>query len=114
MAYSAIPSGLNVCHHYDNPACVRPSHLFLGTPLENTADAVAKGRMAYGRRNVWFTHPEKMRNRKPRRFLTPTEVADIRLRLGAGEPQMKLATDYGVHRSSISLIANGRRHKEAA
>lgn len=39
-----IPPGLNVCHHCDTPACVRPTHLFLGTVKDNTAAAIQKGR----------------------------------------------------------------------
>lgn len=88
LAYGPIPFGLSrghhthICHHCDNPACVRPDHLFAGTIELNTADKVAKNRQARGAkitgnrttatgdRSGSRRHPERLRrgDNHPRRL----------------------------------------------
>jgi len=99
-----IPPGMFVCHRCDNPSCVRPDHLFLGTSAENTADAALKGRMRRG-------------TESPGAKLTETEVIDIRRRMSGGkETVYEVAADYRVSPSLISQIQRGRiwRHVQPA
>lgn len=50
-----IPAGYYVCHHCDNPPCIRPDHLFTGTNGDNVRDAIEKGRWKSHRANSKFT-----------------------------------------------------------
>jgi len=98
LAYGPIPDGLDVLHRCDNPPCVRPEHLFLGTDLDNARDMDSKGRRrpSPGERNG---------NSK----LSYEQVTEIRgLYAGGGWSWRKLARQFGVSHHQIGLIVRGR------
>lgn len=113
LHFGPIPGGLFVCHRCDNPPCVRPDHLFLGTPADNSADMVAKGRSytPSGADHYSARSPGKVRRGEaaPRSILTEEQVRAIRSRLAAGGiTQRALAAEYGVSPATIWVIASGR------
>lgn len=96
IAHGPIADGLQVCHRCDNPPCVRPDHLFLGTRAVNMADCVAKGRLNSARGE-----------RASKAKLTAEKVNEIRARLARGATDQGLATEYGVSDTSIRMIRLG-------
>jgi len=91
------PHGLFVCHKCDNPLCVNPAHLFLGTPMANTQDCIRKGRK-----------PSQRGANNPRARLTRKDVDVIRRRISGGENNKQIAGDYDVSHSQISNIRRGK------
>lgn len=98
---AAPPVGLQVCHHCDNPVCVRPSHLFLGTAAANSADMCAKGRGK--KRGGSGPKGEQVQTAK----LTEAIVRSARSRHAAGEPYQKLASEFGVSRDTLRDAVRG-------
>lgn len=94
----SIPNGMVVCHKCDNPICVNPDHLFLGTQTDNMADKQQKGRQAKGEKSG----PSK---------LTRSQVKEIRAQYQRGALQEDLAAQFGVVRSHISQIVNRKTWK---
>lgn len=93
LFFGPIPSGLHVCHTCDNPACVRPDHLFLGSGTHNERDKIAKGRK----------HSQAAANNSQAR-LTADAVQTIRAASDAGESRHMLATRYHVSPDTIADI----------
>lgn len=92
LVHGPVPDGMYVCHTCDVRACVNVDHLFLGTPKDNTHDAMRKGRHIKG---------ETQGHSK----LTEVQVEEIRRNL---ESDTAAATRYGVTRQAINDVRNGK------
>ena len=90
-----IEDGQMVLHRCDNPGCVRPDHLFLGTAQDNSNDMVAKGRSQRGESHTAA-------------ILSSQDVLDIRDAIRRGERSKDLAEKYGVSRPTIAHIKTKR------
>jgi hypothetical protein len=109
-----IPDGMLVCHHCDNPPCVRPDHLFLGTYADNTHDAQRKGRMPTAEPKVLVGHRRGEAHRWAVK-LTDQLVRDIRSEYAAGLGSVQdLSRVYGVDIAHISRILNHKVWKHVA
>lgn len=100
VAVGPIPPGIEVCHKCDNPICVRPDHLFLGTRADNSRDAYRKGRLVLVRINsTGFGVPKKM---------NATKIRAIRAAYETGESQQAIADRHGVHQTFVSAVVRRR------
>jgi hypothetical protein len=94
LAHGRIAPGLHVCHHCDHPACINPSHLFMGTAVDNHRDAMEKGRVPLAE-----AHPQAKLGRE--------DVEAIRALLATGWSRAALAFGFQVSKTTILRIANG-------
>lgn len=97
LKHGPIPKGMKVCHTCDNPPCCNDEHLYLGTDADNMADKEAKGR---------GNQPKGVSNAKSK--LTEADVAEIRLRIAAGETHRKIANYFGGDHKTVGQISRGK------
>lgn len=99
--HGKIPAGLKICHTCDNPPCVNPAHLFMGTQADNMRDMISKGRA------------DNRGERNGRSKLTREIVREIR-RISTGKhgEATEFARMYGVTTATISKIILGRTWPE--
>lgn len=83
-------SYIQVCHHCDNPGCVNPAHLFVGSHTDNMVDKARKGR-ANG-----LNHYSK---------LTPAQRKEIQ---DSDRPTKELVAEYGINRSHVQRLRSGK------
>jgi Autographiviridae endonuclease len=95
--FGRVPSGLHVLHTCDNPPCIEPAHLFLGTHADNMGDMVRKGRASQA--------PTCSGERHPFAKLTDAQVVEIRRARSEGVPVKVLAKTYRISRGHVSMVA---------
>jgi hypothetical protein len=95
LLVGSIPDGLLICHHCDNPNCVRPSHLFLGTQAQNMQDMIRKGR-----KRINPCRGEKSSSAK----LTNQQVIEIRQLISSGVSLSEIGRRFGVWPQTILNI----------
>lgn len=90
ITYGEIPEGVLVLHKCDNPPCVNPSHLFLGSYVDNVQDCIRKGRFSYSKK------------------ITEAQVREIRELRRAGALLREIAAKFQVTRGNISMVLSGK------
>lgn len=97
----SIPEGMFVCHKCDNPSCVNPDHLFVGSPLDNTQDMIKKGRAK---------HSAPKGEAHGMAKITAEIARGIREAPGL---HREIAAQFGVNKATVSAIKTGRQWRNA-
>lgn len=118
LTHGEIPDGLSVCHKCDNPPCVNPRHLELGTHSKNHTDkykrnskARAKHVLRSRKRMIQFNR-ERAGEKSPMARLTQDEATQIRELRANGASLAQLAERFGVSMTAISRCARGKTYTD--
>lgn len=101
LTHGSIPSGMHVLHKCDNPSCIEPKHLFLGSHADNMRDAWVKGRKTMSESFLRYANSAKPGEKNGRAKLTRQQVEEIRR---CGGRQKEVAAKFGVSKSAVSMI----------
>jgi hypothetical protein len=102
ITHGPIPMGMQVCHHCDNPPCVNPKHLFLGTNADNQEDRRVKGAAARSAR----------RRAQRAQKLSIEDAREIRALLALRQSKKSVARLYSVCPQMILRISRGQAWRE--
>lgn len=95
------PTGMVVRHKCDNPRCINPAHLELGTHADNMNDRNVRGRTANG-----FSHG--------RVTLDEPTLVKVKELLGIGASQREVAKRFGISQRTVGRISRGEYWKNVA
>lgn len=91
----SIPDGMMICHKCDNPPCVRPDHLFLGTSSDNNKDMAAKNRSSHGAKNGQSK-------------LTEADALGVKIDYARGISPTIIGFKYGISGATVCKIGLGQ------
>ena len=109
LAFGQIPESRFICHHCDNRLCVRPDHLFLGLPKDNSADMDRKGRRRWKNppgKNAGEAHGMSKVNEQT--------VREMRAMRCSGATTADIGRRFGITQGAASMITTGKRWKHVA
>jgi len=95
-----VANGFFVCHRCDNPSCVNPSHLFVGTPMDNTKDMLSKGREASGEKSGTIKFSDE-------------DVCQMRLMFSQGLAPSEIALKHGASLHYVRTLLLGKMREGA-
>ena len=109
-AFGPIPEGLFVCHHCDNPKCVRPNHLFLGTQADNLRDKAEKNRC----RNQYSPGARGGKVTRGPRVSNETREQIVNAYLAGRDSQAKIGVEFGVRQTTVSKFVRADMERVTA